>query len=136
MNLIETWMLSLRHKEEIQLLENEMVTFLTSLRQKISNLESEREKLNCELLSQKKKHIRKQVFANLIASSVNLKPFIFQNNRCNMAKAFLIYEEIKRLNALLSRAHRLFKDDLDNNEEENNCLYEQNSSDSSYSEDG
>lgn len=50
MHLIETWMLSLRHKEEIVLVQEEMVTFFKSVRGKIEELECERETYLAELL--------------------------------------------------------------------------------------
>jgi hypothetical protein len=45
MNLIEKSMLSLRHKEEIHLVEKEIITYDISIRKKISVLEKERRKL-------------------------------------------------------------------------------------------
>jgi hypothetical protein len=54
MNLIETWMLSLRHKEEIHLVEKE-ITYDISIRKKISVLEKERRKLQSGLNRQKMK---------------------------------------------------------------------------------
>ena len=60
MNLIETWMLSLRHKEEIDLVEKEIKTYKISIRKKISVLEKERRKLQSGLNKQKMKKNRKR----------------------------------------------------------------------------
>ena len=61
MNLIETWMLSLRHKEEIDLVEKEIITYNISIRKKISVLEKERRKLQSGLNKQKMKKTEKGV---------------------------------------------------------------------------
>jgi hypothetical protein len=55
MNLIETWMLSLRHKEKIHLVEKEIITYDISIRKKICVLEKERRKLQSGLNRQKMK---------------------------------------------------------------------------------
>lgn len=43
MYLVETWMLSQRHQEEIEIVEREMVTFLKSTGRVIDELENERD---------------------------------------------------------------------------------------------
>ncbi len=64
MHLIETWMLSLRHKEEIEIVESEMVTYWMSLRRTVICLEKERE--NCQIILLDKKET---------SSSENVKGF-------------------------------------------------------------
>lgn len=61
MNLIETWMLSLRHKEEIHLVEKEIITYDISIRKQISVLEKERRKLQSRLNRQEMKKSEKGV---------------------------------------------------------------------------
>ena len=60
MNLIETWMLSLRHKEDIHLVEKEIITYDRSIPKKISVLEKERRKLQSGLYRQKMKKKQKR----------------------------------------------------------------------------
>ena len=60
MNLIETWMLSLRHKEDIHLVEKEIITYDRSIPKKISVLEKESRKLRSGLYRQKMKKNEKR----------------------------------------------------------------------------
>ncbi len=53
MHLIETWMLSLRHKEEIENVESEIVTYWMSLRRTVICLQKEKENCQIKLLNKK-----------------------------------------------------------------------------------
>ena len=48
--LIETWMLSLRYEEEIEIVKNEMTAFLRSTRKKICDLQGKEKQFKLEII--------------------------------------------------------------------------------------
>ena len=119
MHLVETWMLSLRHKEEIEIVEMEMVTYIKFTRGTIAELENERDTYMKELLNSKRIEASSKVLCLIFSiaerNELNLC-FDFQYYRSIMAKSFIVYEEVKRLRKLLLRACHAFQDDLFYNE--------------------